>query len=262
MGDYVPLKLYFDEQLAIRLSKLIREHYPSFSSNSFISSITKQVEGKELKARVEVIADELYVHLPNDYSEAISVLLQIIGPENESEEGMFTEGYFLMPVAKFIENYGLDDFDLSMGALKEITKRHTSEYAIRPYLAKNIDLCLEYFNEWVTDTNSHVRRLVSEGTRPRLPWAKKMEPIHNDPLNNLTLIQKLLHDTSPYVQKSVANHINDLTKDYPSDVLLWIENIIERHQEINTSLINHGLRTLIKKKDTTAEKIITTINRV
>lgn len=256
MGEYVSLKYYFNEELAVYLSSCIKAHYEGFSSDSFISNISKQVQDKELKARVAVITDQLKNHLPQDYKEALMILLQILGPENESETGMFTKGYFLMPVVYFVEKYGLPHFDISMQALYEITKRHTSEYAVRPYLAIDVDRCLEYFGEWVKDTNSHVRRLVSESTRPRLPWAKKINPIKNDSRHNLDLLAKLMKDSSPYVQKSVANHINDLTKDTPEIVLSWLKAYIEQDEEVNIRLVKHGLRTLIKQEKQEAVKLI------
>src|SRR5690606_15303673 len=128
---------------------------------------------------------------------------------------------------------GLDDFDTSMKALVEITKRHTSEYALRPFLSLDIDRCLVYFQDWVMDPNSHVRRLVSEGTRPRLPWAKKIGPLKNDPLQNIHLLQPLMNDASPYVLKSVANHLNDLSKEYPHVVLTWLQEYVQRQESIN-----------------------------
>lgn len=259
MGDYIPLKNYFNADLAIQLSQLIERHQPTFSSKLFIAKVTKQVMDKELKARVEVIAKELRNFLPTDYEEALAILLNILGPENETEEGMFTKGYFLMPVAYFVEKYGLDHFDTSMHALVEITKRHTSEYALRPYLSLDIDRCLEYFLDWIEDPNPHVRRLVSEGTRPRLPWAKKIEPIKNDPLLNLQLLEKLMADPSSYVLKSVANHLNDLTKHSPRIVVTWMKEYMQRSEQINKRVVKHGLRTLLKLEVPEAVQLVQNI---
>ncbi|GAB2571650.1 DNA alkylation repair protein [Gracilibacillus alcaliphilus] len=252
MSEYIPLKYYFDKELALRLADLIKPHYTNFSKYSFIDMVAVGVEGKELKDRVEVIASALKQHLPVDYEEALAVLRKILGPENQTEEGMFTNGYFLMPIACFVEKYGLDHFDLSLKALYEITKRHTSEYAIRPYLMADTDRCLIYFQDWLKDPNSHVRRLVSEGTRPRLPWAKKMPLLKNHIQYNLSLLDQLVSDKSRYVQKSVANHINDLTKENPETVLQWLAN----HDNINPRIIKNGLRTLIKSNDEHALALI------
>lgn len=249
MGEYIPLKYYFDRELAHHLADLIQSKYPRFTRASFVDAVSIEVENNELKARVEVIANILRQHLPSDYEEALAILLKILGPENETEEGMFTKGYFLMPVASFVEKYGLDHFDLSLHAMYEITKRHTSEYAIRPYLIANSDRCMDYFQFWVKDPNSHVRRLVSEGTRPRLPWAKKIPPLKNEVQNNLSLLEKLMYDSSRYVQKSVANHINDLTKENPVAVLKWLQKYISDNNGVNPKIIKNGLRTLIKSND-------------
>ncbi|WP_419393919.1 DNA alkylation repair protein [Cytobacillus praedii] len=246
MSEYIPLKYYFDRELALHLADLIQPQYPHFTRESFVDSVSIEVENKELKARVEVIANILKQHLPTDYEEALAILLKILGPENKTEEGMFTKGYFLMPVACFVEKYGMDHFDLSLNAMYEITKRHTAEYAIRPYLIANSDRCMDYFQFWAKDPNSHVRRLVSEGTRPRLPWAKKIPLLKNDVQNNLSLLEELMCDSSRYVQKSVANHINDLTKENPEEVLTWIQKYISDNNGINRKIIKHGLRTLIK----------------
>lgn len=183
-------------------------------------------------------------------------MLKILGPENKTEEGMFTNGYFLMPVAYFVEKYGLNHFDISCHAMYEITKRHTSEYAIRPYLLTDIDRCMDYFQFWLEDNNSHVRRLVSEGTRPRLPWAKKISPIRNNVQNNLRLLEKLLCDNSRYVLKSVANHINDLTKENAELVLEWMQSQIADKNNVNPSIIKNGLRTLTKSKNEHALELL------
>ncbi|WP_208589578.1 DNA alkylation repair protein [Gracilibacillus suaedae] len=248
MGNYVPLKYYFDQELALRLAELIHPIYPNFNHKVFIELVTREVANKELKARVEVFADALQQNLPSDYPEAIAILLKILGPENKTEKGMFTNGYFLMPVAYFVEKYGLAYFDLSFYAIYEITKRHTAEYTIRPYLIADIDHSMNYLQDWITDPNPHVRRLVSEGTRPRLPWAKKMPPLKNNLENNLSLLKSLLHDTSPYVQKSVANHLNDLTKESPEQVLIWLHHLMKANHHVNRKIIKNGLRTLVKSE--------------
>lgn len=177
--------------------------------------------------------------LPADYSDALNILLKILGPENETEQGMFTNGYFLMPVAYIV-------FEISMQALYEITKRHTSEYAIRPYLECFPDECLKYLNNWLNDINPHVPRLVSEGTRPRLPWAKRMNAIKGNPSNNLALVAPLFiegKDPSLYVRKSLANHLNNLTKDYREYTLDWLRRLDLKEEGIDR-VIRHGLRSL------------------
>lgn len=252
MSTTVQLKHYFAGELAVRLSKLISPHYPDFPTEIFVGSVRNMVEPLELKDRVAVIADQLRQALPSDYSVALSILLNIVGPENETEEGMFNNGYFLMPVAYFVEKYGLEHFDISMHAIYEITKRHTSEYAIRPYLEVHLEDTLDQLSQWSRDANSHVRRLVSEGTRPRLPWAKRIQVIKGDPANNLALLEPLWEDPSFYVRKSVANHLNDLTKDYKEITLNWLNDRLKYEGKHRTWMIRHSLRSLTKSGDPAA----------
>ncbi|MFC4402415.1 DNA alkylation repair protein [Gracilibacillus xinjiangensis] len=255
MSEKKALKHYFGDELAHHLSSIITPHFPNFPTDSFVQSVGNQVEPLELKGRVAVISDELRNDLPADYPEALNILLSILGPENETEKGMFTNGYFLMPIAFFVERYGLQHFEISMHALYEITKRHTSEYAIRPYLKCYPDECLTYLNNWLNDPNPHIRRLVSEGTRPRLPWAKRMKAIKGNPANNLALLAPLLKDPSFYVRKSVANHLNDLTKDYRDTTLDWIRRLDRKEDGIDR-VIRHGLRSLVSSGDPEALSLL------
>ena len=173
MGKYVPLKFLFNEELAEKIADSICKHDPCFSKSIFVDSVACKVENLELKQRIEVIADELHNALQKDFNAAIHILLKTLGPENTTEVGTFTNGYMYMPVAKYIEKYGLNDFKISFNAMYEITKRNTAEYAIRPFLETYHEDTLNILQQWIHDENSHIRRLVSEGTRPRLPWAKK-----------------------------------------------------------------------------------------
>lgn len=256
MGTYMPLKDYFGKELALRLADLIKPVYPDFPSDRFVHAVERQAKPLELKGRVRLIADELHRAIPLDYPDQIAVLMHVLGPENEAERGMFSEGYFLMPIADFVERYGLGHFRISMDALYEITKRHTSEYAIRPYLRHYPDACMEMLNIWSRDANLHVRRLVSEGTRPRLPWAKRMDALMGDPLRNLALLEPLRDDASAYVRRSVANHLNDLTKDYRQATLQWIAEKLQAGWAHGPATVRRALRTLVKRKDPDALAII------
>lgn len=252
MRTTVQLKHYFAGELSVRLSSLISHCYPDFPAEVFVESVTKRVGPLELKGRVAVITEELRNALPSDYRAALNILLSILGPENETEEGMFNNGYFLMPVAHFVEKYGLEHFEISMDAMYEITKRHTSEYAIRPYLDIHLEDSINRLSQWSRDVNPHVRRLVSEGTRPRLPWAKRIHVIKGDPANNLALLEPLWDDSSFYVRKSVANHLNDLTKDYKEITLNWLNNRLKYEGLHRTWMIRHSLRSLSKSGDNEA----------
>ncbi len=253
---YKPLKLWFDGELADLLSSKLKNIFPDFDRASFKNEIKKQIPELELKDRVEVIADQLNKHLIGAYPQKIDVLIQILGPENENETGMFTEYYWVMPIAKFVEKYGLNDPEISFQAMEEITKRNTSEYAIRPFLVKYPDLTLSKLMNWTESENKHIRRLASEGGRPRLPWAKKLDQFIDDPAPLLPILRKLKDDPSKYVQKSVANCLNDILKDNSEVAKAEIESWLPSNSKERKWIIKHAIRNLRKNEDSWAIKIM------
>ncbi|KAA3661628.1 MAG: DNA alkylation repair protein [Chloroflexi bacterium] len=247
MSEQKRFKLYFDEEMARQLGRGIEGVYEGFETAVFVNQITPQLSPLELKARVAVFSKAMRTHLPPDYPDAVKILLAILRDELAEEEGMFNDGWFLMPVAHFVEMYGLDHFDESMAAMYEITKRHTAEFAIRPFITKYPDRVLSILHNWTADPSPHVRRLVSEGTRPRLPWAGRLYEFIEDPNPTLALLEKLQNDPSEYVRRSVANHLNDIAKDHPD---LVVETC--RRWQVNASkgtqwIIRHALRSLVKQ---------------
>lgn len=253
---YKQLKLWFDQDLAELLAdKLVMEGVP-FDKTAFVHLAAQELEGLELKARVESMADALYHHLPYEYPEAVLKLVAILGPENEKETGMFKEFYWVMPLAKYVEKYGLEYFDASMEAIYEITKRNTGEYTIRPFLEKYPEKTLATMLKWSKDENKHVRRLASEGVRPRLPWASKLDQFIVDPSPILPILENLKDDSSKYVQKSVANCINDILKDNLEIGKTWIENWTPSATKERKWIIKHALRNLLKADDTWAHGIV------
>ena len=251
---YKKVKLWFDKELAKLLAEKITPHHPSFDTTSFVQVIDQGVEPLELKARVELIADELHRHLMPTYTENIAILLNILGGENEEETGMFTNYYWLMPIAKYVEKYGLEDFDISIHAMKEITKRHTSEYTIRPFLKKYPQKALQVAHQWSKDSNFHVRRLASEGVRPRLPWASKLQQYIDDPRPILPILENLKDDPYKYVQKSVANCLNDILKDNFEIGKTLIESWTPQATKARKWIIKHALRKFFKKTRTLGTK--------
>lgn len=253
------LKYWFDKELAILLADKILEIRPEFDRSIFVDQIDNSVEDLELKARVELMADELYEKLGSDYKKGLMILLQILGPENEEETGMFTNFYWVMPIAKYIEKYGLEDFEPSMQAVEEITKRNTGEYTIRPFLERETNRTLTVMENWSKDSNKHVRRLACEGLRPRLPWAKKLEFFIEDPKPIFPILENLKDDPSKYVQKSVANCLNDILKDNFNLGKALIERWIQTDSisKERKWIIKHALRNLLKKGDDWAAQIIT-----
>lgn len=259
---YKKLKLWFDEDLAKMLADKIMAIQPNFNSKKFIQVLAKQLDELELKDRVERIADELHHSLGNSYTKNVTVCMQILGPENEEETGMFINYYWIMPIAKYVEKYGLNDFELSIKAIEEITKRNTGEYAIRPYIQQYPQKTLQAMLQWSTNKNKHVRRLSCEGLRPRLPWAKKLQQFIENPQPILPVLNNLKDDSSKYVQKSVANCINDILKD--NEVIA--QKLIEQWNVPDISkarkwIIKHALRNLLKQEDPWAMEMVRKIKK-
>ncbi len=249
-------KDWFDGDLAKLLSDKINPLYPKFNVRNFISRIKRGVPSLEIKDRVELFADELRLQLPDSYPTAVEILVKILGPENPHETGMFTEYYWAMPIAKFVEKYGLDHYQISMQALAEVTRRNTSEYAVRPYLEKYPKKALRQMISWSKHKNFHMRRLASEGVRPRLPWASKLDQYIEDPRPIIPILENLKTDQIRFVQKSVANCINDILKDnYALGISLldsWSKN-----SHANTKwIIKHALRKELKKDNPEAQRLI------
>jgi 3-methyladenine DNA glycosylase AlkC len=146
-----------------------------------------------------------------------------------------------------VAKYGLEHYDLSMQALYQMTKRFTAEGAIRPFLQKYPEQTLEILSEWAEDENCHVRRLVSEGTRPRLPWAMQLKQFIEDPRPVLELLEKLKSDPELMVRRSVANNLNDIAKDNPDLVVKILRQWKKIKDEGTQWLIRHAARTLVKK---------------
>lgn len=257
---YKKLKYWFDKELARMLAEKITVIKPDFDSSRFINKVDGKVNDLELKDRVEVIADEISNCLLSNYQENIQLLLNVLGPENQEETGMFTNFYWIMPIATYVEKYGMEDFELSMKAIFEITKRNTGEYTIRPFIEKYPEKTLETMMEWSKNSNSHVRRLASEGVRPRLPWASKLQQFIDDPKPIIPILDNLKDDSSKYVQKSVANCINDIIKDNFEVARSIIENWQTNASKERKWIIKHALRNLIKQNDKWALDILAKLN--
>ena len=244
------LKYWFDGDLAGLLAEKISKVDSGFNQQRFTEAVISKVDPLELKDRVEVIADELFFALDQDYVYGVSILMESLGPENDEETGMFTNFYWVMPIAKYVEKYGLNDFELSMKAIEEVTKRNTGEYTIRPFLEKYLDETLNRMEKWSIDENFHLRRLSSEGVRPRLPWASKMDAFISNPTLILPILKNLKDDPIRFVQKSVASCVHDILKDNPEVA----KDLIEKWNGKDISkerkwIIKHAIRNLTKVND-------------
>ena len=212
MPDEKGITQYFGANLAQILSARIVAVFPDFKKESYISAIQENCSNLGYAARVELHADELCRYLPDDFGKASSILVSILGKENPNETGMFSEYYWILPIGKYVEKYGLQHFGQSMWSIEEITKRNTGEYAIRPFIRRYPEKTLEKMTEWARSGNFHLRRLASEGLRPKLPWATKLETFIQEPKPVFAILDILKEDEVMFVKKSVANHLTDWLK--------------------------------------------------
>lgn len=212
MNDEKGITQYFGTNLSEILSSKIKSVYPSFDDQSYIAAVSNQITKMSYTKRIELHAQELFKYLPQNYEDAISILMKILGDENPEETGMFSQYYWIMPIGKFIELYGLHNFSVSMQAISEVTKRNTGEYAIRPFIRMYPDETIEILLNWARSKNFHLRRLASEGSRPKLPWSTKLDTFTENPEPVFKILSILKEDPIKFVQKSVANNINDYLK--------------------------------------------------
>jgi 3-methyladenine DNA glycosylase AlkC len=249
MSESTLFKDNLNPNLARSFAAQIQIAFPEFDTDAFVTQIEPQLPPLELKERVAVFTEALHDHLPANYAEAIGILVSIFGGENSPEEGLFkeTNGWAYWSIANFVEQYGLEDFDTSLAAMHTITKHFSCEFAIRPFLVNYPAQTLVVLDAWTGDPSPHVRRLVSEGTRPRLPWGMRLHQFVDDPTPTLTLLDKLKDDEAEYVRRSVANHLNDITKDNPEQAIATLQrwNKGEPSPEIQW-ITRHALRSLVK----------------
>lgn len=236
-------KHWINAALVKRMSEALKKANFRFDAGSF-SKVAKKLEPLELKARVTLLREALHAHLPQDYKKAVNVLLQSLASDT-------LKGFDLWPYTEFVQTYGLKHPEVSLKALYLLTKKFTAEFAVRPFLVENPTETYKQLLQWTTDPSEHVRRWTSEGTRPRLPWGLRLHAAIENPGQGLKILEKLKYDDALYVRKSVANHLNDISKDHPELVVTtlekWKQNCPQKHLSHVTWIQRHALRTLIKK---------------
>lgn len=242
-----PFKNMISKKVAANLADAISRNYKAFDKKSFLRGVGRDLLPLELKDRVIFLAKKLHDHLPEDQGVSLKILQGAIRQNDDDSVGV--SGFAAWPLTEYVCRFGLDEFDLSMKVLKEMTKVFTAEFAVRAFFLHDEKRTLKFFKQWVNDKNEHVRRLVSEGSRPLLPWGQKLPSFVKDPLITWDLLDQLKDDSSEYVRKSVANHVNDHSKNHPDLVVKKLLEWKKAHPG-NTDVdwvIRHATRTLIKK---------------
>ena len=242
-----PLKDSLDRDAVVRIAGYFRRVDPAFDEPAFVAQSCEPLDTLELKDRVLHIAHTLRAHLPEDYPAALEHILRAteIWPSGEGA----LHGFAAWPMTDFIGLYGLAHPEESLAAMRRLTHLFSAEFAIRPFLIEHTELTMRHLHDWIADDGEHVRRLVSEGTRPRLPWGIRLKRFQADPSPVLPLLEALKDDPSGYVRRSVANHLNDISKDHPDIAVAvcarWRDGAGEGRQWI----IRQALRGLVKRGD-------------
>ena len=249
-----PLKDRFGPDVPVRIAAMIESVHPDFRSAEFVTHALEGYDELELTPRARQIAHALAAHLPADPEEAINVLVASLGPPTLRLEGM--DSFVYLPHVFFVAEYGLGCLEASLAAQFELTQRFTAEFSIRGFLERYPDETLARLRLWARDPNVHVRRLVSEGTRPRLPWAPRLRRFQVDPAPVVALLELLKDDPEPYVRRSVANNLNDIAKDHPDVVVALCRRWLEGASRERRALVAHGLRTLVKQGHADALQVL------
>ncbi len=249
-----PFKNFFNEAGVRGLAKHLARHDGHFDKEGFIDFVLDGFEALELKQRSTRITQGLQKFLGDDFPAANELLLKILHPGENDETDAASEsrydegisGWMVMPVAQYVAEQGMDHFDPALSSLKEMTKRFSSEFAIRYFISAFPERSLAVLSDWAHDENYHVRRLVSEGSRPRLPWGIRLKDLVKDPSPILPLLEQLKDDPEEYVRRSVANNLNDISKDHPDLVSEIAAKWLKDASRERARLVQHACRSLIK----------------
>lgn len=240
-----PLKNLYNESFFNILIQDFQTHYPKFNADKFKALIFDQSWPKrELKDRMRHIALSLSKLLGLPFAETMDLFKKVIS----EREGYDLERMFF---PDYVEVFGQKELEVSLDALAFFTTYASSEFAIRPFIAAHQDIVLDRMMQWASSDNFHLRRLASEGCRPRLPWAMALPTLKKDPNPILPILEKLKEDETDYVRRSVANNLNDIAKDNPEITLEKAEQWIGRSKEVDW-VVKHACRSLLKQGNTRA----------
>lgn len=249
-----PFKHRIDAAMARLLALRLGAVLPGFPAQRFVRSCVDGLAPLALKQRVGRFADALAATLPTDFAAACAALEATLAPARADDDlaalvpgpdGL--AGWVVWPMTEWVARRGLTEPARALAALHALTQRFTAEFALRPFLVAHEATTLRTLARWTRDPSPHVRRLVSEGARPRLPWGMALPRFVADPSPTLPLLRALQDDASAYVRRSVANHLNDIAKDHPDVVVDWLAAHLPDAPPARRALLQRASRTLVKR---------------
>lgn len=234
-----PFKDKISPALVQALAHEIVVAWPEFDAERFTAAATDGLGERELLARVSHVARALAETLPEPFERGAAVLDRALESEHLT-------GWMALTCSEYVAIRGIEQPQVALPLLARLTPRFSSEFAIRPFIERHPAATFAQLRVWLDHPDEHVRRLVSEGTRPRLPWAAQLRSLRADPRPAVELLDRLVHDESAYVRRSVANHLNDIAKDHPDLAIA----IAQRWNEAGAArVVRHGMRSLLKQGD-------------
>lgn len=251
-----PFKNLLSPALIAATATHLRRAWRGFPREAFIAEASAGLDALEMKARAMQIAGALQRCLPADFDRAAGIVEAALAPATDSDDLSLLRlsdaglaGWVVWPLGEWVARQGLAQPERALRVLHALTQRHTAEWAIRPFIVEHPARVFETLSRWTSDPSPHVRRLVSEGSRPRLPWGLQLKALIHDPSPTLPLLRSLQDDRSEYVRRSVANHLNDIAKDHPDQVLAWLHEHLPQAPAERLALLKHASRSLIKAGD-------------
>jgi len=234
----VDMNSWFNEAFFQVLAEQLHQQHKGFERKSFLAEASDGLDTLALKARMHRAAVLTGQYLPKNFTDALKILEPLAPEYDGTFQGMF--------FPEFVGLFGQGDIDTSLDALKYFTRYSSSEFAVREFLRIDLERTLKSMTEWAEDDNHHVRRLASEGSRPRLPWSFQIRSLVTDPTPVKVILDTLKTDPELYVRKSVANHLNDISKDHPDTMLDWVGSWNGEVAE-TAWIIKHASRSLLKQ---------------
>ena len=237
----------------------LQRAWTGFDSARFEALANSGLDALELKARMLQLADAMRATLPDDFNSACTVLEASLAPAlpldargepvglSNAQMSTGLAGWVIWSMGEFVARHGQHDVPRALTCLHALTQRSTAEFAIRPFIQQQPDAVWPVLARWANDPSAHVRRLVSEGSRPRLPWGLRLQALVLDPTPALPLLRVLQDDPRSYVRRSVANHLNDIAKDHPGLVAGWVRDHLTETTPERRALLRHASRSLIKQ---------------
>ncbi|OOZ39314.1 hypothetical protein BOW53_12205 [Solemya pervernicosa gill symbiont] len=246
MGKQREMKSGLERPAIERIALALSTVEPHFPVDTFTDDALTGLSDLELKARVHHLIEVLHRHLPDHYQDVAKLLERVPSVWDHGTEGDPLGGFAAWPLIDYVGVHGLNHPEISLSLLRQLTPLFSAEMAIRPFIEHHYKLTYRTLQNWCDDDNHHVRRLVSEGSRPRLPWAPQLPRFIADPNPVIALLERLKDDHSEYVRRSVANTLNDISKDHPDTVIDTCRNWKTDASAERNWIIRHATRSLVK----------------